>query len=104
MSNTTTVLRYLTTLTEQIVDRQTNLKFHPVTVVFDESDRKEAVSLCIMNNVMSSVSLDKRVEIFNNVRRLQSVLPSIQLSVNDFKLFCDLPFSQFESTGVYVNM
>ena len=46
-----------------------------------ESIKKEGVSLCIMNNIMSAVSLDKQVEIFNNVRRFQSVLPSVHLSV-----------------------
>ncbi|XP_041374580.1 uncharacterized protein LOC121387500 [Gigantopelta aegis] len=104
MSNTSTVIRYLTTLTEQILDRQTNLKFHPVTVVFDESDKMEGLSLCIMNNIMSGVSFDKRVEIFNNVRRLQSMLSSVQLPVNDFKLFCDFPFAQLEATGMYANV
>ncbi|XP_041347200.1 receptor-type tyrosine-protein phosphatase alpha-like [Gigantopelta aegis] len=34
-SNTSTVISCLTTLTEQILDRQNNLKFHPVTVVFE---------------------------------------------------------------------
>ncbi|XP_041374098.1 receptor-type tyrosine-protein phosphatase mu-like [Gigantopelta aegis] len=103
-SNTSTVINCLTTLTEKLLDRQNNLQFHPITIVFDESDRKEGLSLCILNNIMSAVSLDKRVEIFNNVRRLQSVLPSVRLSVDDFKLFCDLPFTQLESTGVYANM
>ncbi|XP_041374625.1 receptor-type tyrosine-protein phosphatase epsilon-like isoform X2 [Gigantopelta aegis] len=104
MSNTSTVISCLTSLTEQILDRQNNLKFHPVTIVFDESDKKEGLSLCILNNIMSAVSLDKRVEIFNNVRRLQSVLPGVHLSVEDFNLFCDLPFAHLESTGVYANM
>ncbi|XP_041374086.1 receptor-type tyrosine-protein phosphatase T-like [Gigantopelta aegis] len=34
-SNSSTVINCLTTLTEQILDRQNNLKFHPVTVVFE---------------------------------------------------------------------
>ncbi|XP_041374096.1 receptor-type tyrosine-protein phosphatase alpha-like [Gigantopelta aegis] len=104
ISNTSTLISSLTTLTEQILDRQNSLKFHPVTVIFDESDRKEGLSLCILNNIMSGVSLDKRVEIFNNVRRLQSVLPGVHLSADDFKLFCDLPFAYLDSTGVYANM
>ncbi|XP_041374144.1 uncharacterized protein LOC121387185 [Gigantopelta aegis] len=103
-SDSSSVIEYLIILMEQMENRQKKLKSHPVTIVFNVSDTQQAISLCIMNNIMSTISVDKEVEIFNNVRRFQDVLPNVEFTEESFRLFCQLAFVYLESIGVYTNI
>ncbi|XP_041374650.1 receptor-type tyrosine-protein phosphatase alpha-like [Gigantopelta aegis] len=103
-TDSSSVIEHLIILMEQMENRQKKLKSHPVTIVFNVSDTKQAISLCIMNNIMSTISVHKGVEIFNNVRRFQDVLPNVEFTEETFRLFCQLAFVYLESTGVYTNM
>ncbi|XP_041355508.1 tenascin-like [Gigantopelta aegis] len=90
---------YLIILMEQMENRQKKLKSHPVTIVFNVSDTKQVISLCIMNNIMSTISVDKMVEIFNNVRRFLDVLPNVEFTEDTF-VPLPMAFVYLESTGI----
>ncbi|XP_041357574.1 receptor-type tyrosine-protein phosphatase T-like [Gigantopelta aegis] len=102
-TDSSTLISCLTTMVEKIQSQQEHAGMHPITVVYSESQAKNAITMCITNNIMTDIRLDTEVEIFRNVRRFQAVLPNVQLTKKDFELFCNIACWNPEESSVYAN-
>ncbi|XP_041357578.1 receptor-type tyrosine-protein phosphatase epsilon-like [Gigantopelta aegis] len=86
------LISILTLLTEKIHKKQKDVGQHPVAIVYRESEAKNAIILCIANNIMAGIWVDNEVEIFTNIRMFQAMLPNVTVTQEDFTLFCKLAF------------
>ncbi|XP_071118633.1 receptor-type tyrosine-protein phosphatase alpha-like [Haliotis cracherodii] len=62
---------------------------HPVVVVHSNNDRKLAVSLCIMGNILSGIREDARVDVVDHVRTFLRCCPDLQFTQSDVQMFHD---------------
>ncbi|XP_071117591.1 receptor-type tyrosine-protein phosphatase epsilon-like isoform X2 [Haliotis cracherodii] len=62
---------------------------HPVVVVHRDTDRKLAVSLCIMGNILSGIREDTCVDVIGHVRTFLRCCPDFQLTQSDVQMFHD---------------
>ncbi|XP_041360349.1 uncharacterized protein LOC121376521 [Gigantopelta aegis] len=102
-TDSSTLTSCLTTIMEKIQSQQENVRIHPVTIVYRKSEAKNAITLCITNNIMTGMRLDTEVEIFNNVRIFQTVLPNVKFTKKDFIFFCNFAFMKLEDSSLYAN-
>ncbi|XP_067679828.1 receptor-type tyrosine-protein phosphatase epsilon-like isoform X2 [Haliotis asinina] len=76
---------------------------HPVTVVFSEATRLQAVLFCILNTIIQGVKHDSTVEIYNNIRSMAHLLQD-DLTTEDVQLCFDVAAAYLEPEGVYANL
>ncbi|XP_048256549.1 uncharacterized protein LOC124123226 isoform X2 [Haliotis rufescens] len=62
---------------------------HPVVVVHSDTDRRLAVSLCIMGNILSGIREDTRVDVIGHVRTFLRCCPDFQFTQSDVQMFHD---------------
>ncbi|XP_041358288.1 receptor-type tyrosine-protein phosphatase alpha-like [Gigantopelta aegis] len=97
------LISILTILTEKIHKKQKDVGPHPVTIVYRDAEAKNAILLCIANNIMAGIEMDKEVEVFNNIRRFQAILPNVKITKEDFTFICNMAFDTLEASTVYAN-
>ncbi|XP_048256427.1 uncharacterized protein LOC124113981 isoform X1 [Haliotis rufescens] len=69
--------------------QNTSTQTHPVVVVHSNNDRKLAVSLCIMGNILSGIREDARVDVVDHVRTFLRCCPDLQFTQSDVQMFHD---------------
>ncbi|XP_071118632.1 uncharacterized protein [Haliotis cracherodii] len=69
--------------------QNTSTQAHPVVVVHSNNDRKLAVSLCIMGNILSGIREDARVDVVDHVRTFLQCSPDLQFTQSDVHMFHD---------------
>ncbi|XP_071117101.1 uncharacterized protein [Haliotis cracherodii] len=69
--------------------QNTSTQTHPVVVVHSNNDRKLAVSLCIMGNILSGIREDARVDVVDHVRTFLQCSPDLQFTQSDVQMFHD---------------
>ncbi|XP_046341885.2 receptor-type tyrosine-protein phosphatase epsilon-like isoform X2 [Haliotis rufescens] len=62
---------------------------HPVVVVHSDTDRKLAVSLCIMGNILSGIREETRVDVIGHVRTFLRCCPDFRFTQSDVQMFHD---------------
>ncbi|XP_071116890.1 receptor-type tyrosine-protein phosphatase alpha-like [Haliotis cracherodii] len=69
--------------------QETSTQPHPVVIVHSDTDRKLAVSLCIMGNILSGIREDARVDVLGHVRTFLRCCPDFQFTQSDVQMFHD---------------
>ncbi|XP_046339654.2 receptor-type tyrosine-protein phosphatase gamma-like isoform X2 [Haliotis rufescens] len=62
---------------------------HPTVVLHREVDRKTAVSLCIMGNILCGILDDHRVDVVGHVRTFVKCCPGFHITQDDVRLLYD---------------
>ncbi|XP_071118898.1 receptor-type tyrosine-protein phosphatase mu-like isoform X4 [Haliotis cracherodii] len=75
----------------------------PVTVVFSEATRRQAILFCILNNIIQGVKHDSTVEIYNNIRYMTHLLQD-NVTVEDVSLCFDVASAYLDPESVYANL
>ncbi|XP_046562328.1 uncharacterized protein LOC124271269 [Haliotis rubra] len=80
---------------------------HPVVVLHSETDRKLAVSFCIMGNILSGIREDTCVDVIGHVRTFLRCCPDLQFNENDVQMFHDFALQcilRTDPSNTYANI